>query len=217
MCLCFGLSERLYILKHTDHTDYYVYLHRRKDNDAIFYVGKGRKNRALRDVNRNAGWHDVVEESGGFIVEYVYNSLTESESHLLELEQYHKYKNTLVNVKVPGNETLDYSSINWSDIMMYDPESPTYLTWKIPNGSRNPNTRRNVGDPVSCFRKVKGKLKHGQLHYKGNHYALHRIVWVIVNGPIPKGLVVNHIDNNPTNNLISNLELCSMSENSKRY
>lgn len=36
---------------------------------------------------------------------------------------------------------------------------------------------------------------------------LHRIKWALEHGPIPKGYVVHHIDENPRNNELSNLEL----------
>jgi hypothetical protein len=42
---------------------------------------------------------------------------------------------------------------------------------------------------------------------------VHRVIWMAFNGPIPKGLVVDHIDNNPGNNRINNLQLLSNREN----
>ena len=35
-------------------------------------------------------------------------------------------------------------------------------------------------------------------------------------GEIPDGMVVNHIDNNPLNNRLDNLELCTVAENNRR-
>lgn len=42
---------------------------------------------------------------------------------------------------------------------------------------------------------------------------LHRVIWTAVNGEIPKGMQVNHIDENKDNNSISNLELLTPKEN----
>lgn len=42
---------------------------------------------------------------------------------------------------------------------------------------------------------------------------LHRVVWTGVNGPIPQGLEVNHIDENKSNNSIDNLNLLTRKEN----
>ena len=42
---------------------------------------------------------------------------------------------------------------------------------------------------------------------------LHRIIWTAVNGEIPDGMQVNHIDENKDNNYISNLNLMTPKEN----
>ena len=42
---------------------------------------------------------------------------------------------------------------------------------------------------------------------------LHRIIWTAVNGEIPEGMQVNHIDENKKNNSISNLNLMTCIEN----
>lgn len=41
----------------------------------------------------------------------------------------------------------------------------------------------------------------------------HRFVWECINGTIPKGLVINHIDANKLNNRIDNLEIGTQEEN----
>lgn len=42
---------------------------------------------------------------------------------------------------------------------------------------------------------------------------LHRIIWECVNGEIPDGMQINHIDENKDNNCISNLNLMTCKEN----
>lgn len=53
--------------------------------------------------------------------------------------------------------------------------------------------------------------------YDGRVYYFmeHRVIWVWHNGPIPKGLVVNHKDYNRWNNAIDNLELLTQKENTE--
>jgi hypothetical protein len=42
---------------------------------------------------------------------------------------------------------------------------------------------------------------------------VHRVVWEIVNGPIPDGFTVDHINNDKQDNRIENLQLLSAKEN----
>jgi hypothetical protein len=44
-------------------------------------------------------------------------------------------------------------------------------------------------------------------------FQLHRVIWMAVNGDIPEGLEINHIDENKSNNSISNLNLMTRKEN----
>jgi hypothetical protein len=45
--------------------------------------------------------------------------------------------------------------------------------------------------------------------------SAHRLVWTVKNGPIPDRMDINHIDGNKKNNLPSNLEVVTRSENLK--
>jgi hypothetical protein len=74
-----------------DMKNYYVYLHKRKGTNKIFYVGKGTKsksgiNRIESSKNRNIWWQHIVEKDGGFDYEIYRDSLTEDEAFSLEKE-----------------------------------------------------------------------------------------------------------------------------------
>lgn len=45
---------------------------------------------------------------------------------------------------------------------------------------------------------------------------LHRLIWETLNGDIPKGMTIDHIDNVKTNNNLNNLQLLSRSENTAK-
>ena len=55
--------------------DFYVYLHKKKTNGEVFYIGKGRGARAWHKHSRNKFWKSVVEKHG-HIVELVFEGLT---------------------------------------------------------------------------------------------------------------------------------------------
>ena len=42
---------------------------------------------------------------------------------------------------------------------------------------------------------------------------LHRAIWILNNNDIPEGKQIDHIDGNPSNNVIENLRLCTRAEN----
>lgn len=49
---------------------------------------------------------------------------------------------------------------------------------------------------------------------KPHFLIIARVIWETFVGPIPEGMQVNHIDENPTNNALSNLNLLTPRENS---
>lgn len=63
--------------------DFYVYLHRRKTDGKVFYVGKGRGRRAFAKCNRNKHWQYIVQKHG-FDVEFVETGMQESLAFELE-------------------------------------------------------------------------------------------------------------------------------------
>lgn len=48
---------------------------------------------------------------------------------------------------------------------------------------------------------------------QGREYYVHRIVAAAFLGDIPPGFQVNHLDKNPKNNVVTNLEICTPKEN----
>ena len=47
------------------------------------------------------------------------------------------------------------------------------------------------------------------------HYKMHRLIWIMFNGDISDGLLVDHIDRNISNNKIENLRLLTKSMNTR--
>ena len=54
-----------------------------------------------------------------------------------------------------------------------------------------------------------------QVTVNGNLYLSHRVIWEMMNGPIPKGYIIDHKDRVRNNNLIDNLRLVTYSLNQR--
>jgi hypothetical protein len=73
------------MLAKEDSNIFYVYLHRKKDNDKIFYVGKGKGSRHRCTSGRNQHWKNTGKKHGWYST-IVQESLSEEDS--LELEEF---------------------------------------------------------------------------------------------------------------------------------
>lgn len=63
---------------------YYVYMHKRATDGSVFYIGKGKGNRAFQERNRSAYWKNVAEKNG-YTVELIESGLSEEEAFDLEI------------------------------------------------------------------------------------------------------------------------------------
>lgn len=108
--------------------------------------------------------------------------------------------------------------MDFKTLFYYDPKSPTGLRFLVGNKA-NGNKKRNPNDPVGTRRKLfrDGALRKVAVHIRinGKYYFVHRIVWELFNGPIPKDMVIDHLDGNPWNNVIENLACKTRLQNSQ--
>ena len=96
----------------------------------------------------------------------------------------------------------------WKKLFEYNPETGV-LTWRA--GTRKGQRAgydRNNGHGYT-YRVVRYREGHSD---KKRWYE-HRVVWTLVNGPIPEGYVIDHIDGDPSNNKIENLRCVTTSVN----
>jgi hypothetical protein len=92
----------------------YLYLHTRKDNGIIFYVGIGVDNRPneFGKGQRNERWYEVYQEAGGCDVTILYDDLTWGRACELEIMMISFYgreitnEGFLVNITKGGDGTL---------------------------------------------------------------------------------------------------------------
>ncbi len=109
---------------------------------------------------------------------------------------------------------------DWCSIFYLDKSSPSGLRWKIDRWAFKHQQHRVVAkDSVAGIQHYRGKgkvkPKAWQVCYEKRHYNVHRIIWEILYGPIPSGMVIDHLDRNPFNNDISNLELKTPTKNNR--
>ena len=187
---------------------YYVYIHKRKDNNVVFYVGKGSGDRRYSKYNRSSDWHRVVSTCGGFYSEVLVENLEENDSLMTEsfFIQNPPTDWQLTNKYV--NSPLDYD-LNWSERFYYDSTSPS--------GLRHTGNYKLEKGTVAGYQKFysNGKPQEWTIRVGKNTYRAHRVIAALFSWDI-NDYVINHIDSNPHNNCINNLEVCTRLQNMQR-
>lgn len=111
--------------------------------------------------------------------------------------------------------------MNWHEHFTYDAVSGN-LIWK----SRKLDLFQSVrswkmwntryADTIAgrkAYRLSDGKPMAINLRFMGKGYMVHRIIWEMHYGPIPHGMLIDHINGNPFDNRITNLRLATSSNN----
>lgn len=90
-----------------------------------------------------------------------------------------------------------------------DPTSASGLRMKIGNAARNPKTIRRAGD-VAGFKNMYGYWEVG---IGTTYLKVSRIVWILLHGQIPEGMLVDHMNGDSTLNTEANLQLLTNAQN----
>lgn len=190
---------------------FYVYLHKIKETDEIFYVGKGTGYRHVSKYGRSKIWKNVTENSEWYS-EIIKDGLSNDEACDMELDLI-KTINPIANVH---KKDIRQKLLNREFILsryMYDAESPSGLVYKTWNGQEG-SKRRNEGDIAGTYCKNMGYYSVSNGGNRGSVRA-HRVVWLILKGEDPYEFIIDHLDGNRSNNNINNLEKKTQKENSK--
>ena len=184
-----------------DENRYCVYLHRRKDNNEIFYVGSG-TNKRPNSKNRSSNWLKYTQECE-YYIEVVKENLSLSDAR--DLEQKYLIDNSLTVINkistVAKTRNFDLSVI--SEYLKYDESSPSGLIW-----IKDVFTGKHCGRRLVSSNQIAGsKLADGswRVGIKGKVYLVHRLIFALNTGRIDDNLIIDHIDGNPDNNRIDNL------------
>lgn len=187
---------------------FYVYVHMDSEG-TVFYVGKGKGKRCISLNGRSAKWKEVA--ANGWDFDILWCGTEENDALALESDLINNPPKEwkLVNKQdTTISFTLDKNHL--SEYVYYCEESPSGLRWKKWNGQTN-HSKRNPGDVAGY--KSSGRWK---VSISGKEMMCHRIVVALHGIDVPNNMVVNHIDNNPLNNKISNLEVVTTCENNRK-
>lgn len=102
----------------------------------------------------------------------------------------------------------DYNSIDWKSLVELEPSSPSgikYVATVRRWGKQQPGSYCGSADSTSGWR----------LSVKGDRYLVHRIIMILLNGSLSDEEVVDHLDGDPFNNTLDNLQVKTQRENNQ--
>lgn len=108
----------------------------------------------------------------------------------------------------------------WGHYLTYNPDSGE-LRWKSRPETdflrKSDHERWNIlmaGSRAECKEYGAGGVENGsvfRLHRKT--HRVHRVIWEMTHGPIPEGMVIDHINGDPFDNRVCNLRLATPMQN----
>ena len=108
--------------------------------------------------------------------------------------------------------------LNFKDLLYYDPSSKSCLRWKEEKRSgrhyRIIHVEKNTEDDKIEYDK-NGNTLYIDIRIGKTTFKAQRIVWLLHDNLLNENEVIDHLDGNPHNNLISNLQSKSYAENSR--
>ena len=108
--------------------------------------------------------------------------------------------------------------IKYEDHFYYDETSPTCLRWShdVYVGRRGLTLKLKSGDAAGSLSSYRDGTPAGScVSVNKQKFRVHRVIWEMFNGPIPKGMIIDHLDGNPHNNIINNLACKTQRQNTQ--
>ena len=96
------------------------------------------------------------------------------------------------------------------EYLAYAPEFPTGLKWIKPRGY---STQNRVQAGTTKYKPKTQEKAATEVTFGEKTYKTSRIIWYLFNGPIPEGLVIDHLNGDPWDNRIENLECKTSRQN----
>lgn len=96
--------------------------------------------------------------------------------------------------------------LNWWDYFDYSEDHPNGLLW-----AKKVGQAVYIGKPAGWY----DKLGYYKVDLKGKQYLVHRIIYEMFTGQLLGDRDIDHVDGNPSNNVITNLRAVSHYTNMK--
>ena len=111
----------------------------------------------------------------------------------------------------------------WDEYLKYDKEDGVFI-WKK-RSEKHFQTKRSMNVWNAKYSgKAAGSIHTSKCGYMSIYitinkkkYKAHRVAWEMINGDIPDGMSIDHIDHNSLNNSILNLRLATEEDQKKNY
>ncbi len=91
-------------------------------------------------------------------------------------------------------------------------DSPSGLIWKKKTSKFSNKKVGSTAGSLQKDKRTKQPYEYWVVEFKGKRYPASHIVWYLSGNTIPKGMEVDHKDNNPKNNKLNILRLATRSE-----
>lgn len=126
-----------------------------------------------------------------------------------------KKENILKGISLIIEGYDDYAISSDGDVISYRGRKPIILKPQKAAQSKKGYRQVRLFNDKSLSKTQKDK--NGNYRNIGKLLYVHRLVWQMFVGEIPKGMTIDHIDSNPGNNTITNLQLLTPRENTIRH
>lgn len=134
---------------------FYVYVHRRKTDGSIFYVGKGTGGRKDHTYGKTKWWRSIATKNGWYS-EIIYKNLTEDCAYSIEKILINLMSERLCNISSGGTGGLAGK-----------PKSPEHVK-KVADAHRG--MKRSEATKKLISDKAKNRLKNPKKHHLWNEY-----------------------------------------------
>ena len=174
----------------------------------VRYIGQGSPTRPYARYGRSDDYLSVLTSGGK--IQILFEGLSRLDAIELENKLINRHWATLLNRSLKTRlNILDPEELR--KFFVLDATSASGIVWAIDRYNCSNTLKAKAGTPAGSFNGATGWT----VPLNGKYIKVHRVVWalaydIILDNP---DLVINHIDGNPRNNDLDNLELCTQRVN----